>query len=46
LQIVDGLGGHIDEMLSQGRLDLALLFRDSESRGMSVIPLFDEEFPR
>ena len=44
LQIVDGLSGHIDEMLSQGQLDLALLFRDAESRGMSVIPLFDEEF--
>jgi LysR family transcriptional regulator, nitrogen assimilation regulatory protein len=44
LQIVDSLSGHIDEMLSQGQLDLALLFRDAESRGMSVIPLFDEEF--
>jgi LysR family nitrogen assimilation transcriptional regulator len=44
LQIVDSLSGHISEMLSQGRLDLAILFRDAESRGMSVIPLFDEEF--
>ena len=43
LQIVDGLSGRIGEMLSQGRLDLALLLRDTESRGMSVIPLFDEE---
>jgi LysR family nitrogen assimilation transcriptional regulator len=44
LQIVDSLSRHIDEMLFQGRLDLALLFRDAESCGMSVIPLFDEEF--
>ena len=43
LQIAEGLSGHISEMLSQGRLDLALLLRETESRGMSVIPLFDEE---
>jgi LysR family nitrogen assimilation transcriptional regulator len=42
LQILDSLSGHIGEMLSQGRLDLAILFRNAESHGISVIPLFDE----
>ena len=43
LQLFEGMSGYISEMLSNGRLDLALLFRDSETRGMSVIPVFDEE---
>ncbi|CAB3767607.1 LysR substrate-binding domain-containing protein [Paraburkholderia solisilvae] len=43
LQIVEGMSGSISEMLPNGRLDLALLFRDSETRGISVIPVFDEE---
>jgi LysR family nitrogen assimilation transcriptional regulator len=43
LQLFEGMSGYISEMLPNGRLDLALLFRDSETRGMSVIPVFDEE---
>jgi LysR family nitrogen assimilation transcriptional regulator len=43
LQIFESMSGYIGEMLPQGRLDLALLFRDTETRGMSIIPLFDEE---
>jgi LysR family nitrogen assimilation transcriptional regulator len=43
LQIFEGMSGSISEMLPNGRLDLALLFRDSETRGISVIPVFDEE---
>ncbi|GAB2924131.1 LysR substrate-binding domain-containing protein [Paraburkholderia jirisanensis] len=43
LQIFEGMSGYISEMLPNGRLDLALLFRDSETRGISVIPVFDEE---
>ena len=43
LQIFESMSGHISEMLPNGRLDLALLFRDSETRGISVIPVFDEE---
>lgn len=43
LQLFEGMSGSISEMLPNGRLDLALLFRDTETRGMSVIPVFDEE---
>src|ERR1700692_2693045 len=43
LQIVEGMSGYFGEMLPSGRIDLAVLFLDSEMRGMSVIPLFDEE---
>lgn len=43
LQLFEGMSGSIGEKLSNGRLDLALLFRDTETRGMTVIPLFDEE---
>lgn len=43
LQLFEGMSGYISELLSNGRLDLALLFRDTETRGMSVIPIFDEE---
>jgi LysR family nitrogen assimilation transcriptional regulator len=42
LQILESMSGYIGELLPNGRLDLALLFRDSETPGMSVIPVFDE----
>ncbi|MBN4665240.1 LysR family transcriptional regulator [Pandoraea nosoerga] len=43
LQIFESMSGYIGELLANGRLDLAMLFRDSETRGISVMPLFDEE---
>lgn len=43
LQIFESMSGYISEMLPDGRLDLAILFRDSQTHGMSVIPVFDEE---
>ncbi|VVE61849.1 LysR family transcriptional regulator [Pandoraea captiosa] len=42
LQIFESMSGYIGELLANGRLDLAMLFRDSETRGISVMPLFDE----
>jgi LysR family nitrogen assimilation transcriptional regulator len=42
LQIFESMSGYLGEMLPSGRIDLAILFRDTETRGMSVIPLFDE----
>ncbi|WP_048629470.1 LysR substrate-binding domain-containing protein, partial [Pandoraea apista] len=42
LQIFESMSGYIGELLANGRLDLAMLFRDSETRGVSVMPLFDE----
>lgn len=42
LQIFESMSGYITELLANGRLDLAILFRDTESLGVSVHPLFDE----
>ncbi len=43
LQIFESFSGYLSELLANSRLDLALLFRDSESRGVSLQPLFDED---
>jgi LysR family nitrogen assimilation transcriptional regulator len=43
LEIFESMSGYIGELLANGRLDLAVLFRDSETRGISVQPLFEEE---
>ena len=42
LQIFESMSGYITELLANGRLDLAILFRDTESLGVSLRPLFDE----
>jgi LysR family nitrogen assimilation transcriptional regulator len=42
LQIFESMSGYITELLANGRLDLAILFRDTESLGVSLHPLFDE----
>jgi LysR family nitrogen assimilation transcriptional regulator len=42
LQFFESMSGYITELLANGRLDLALLFRDSPTRGISLHPLFDE----
>jgi LysR family transcriptional regulator, nitrogen assimilation regulatory protein len=42
LQIVEGMSGFLAELMANGRLDMAILFRESETRGVSVYPLFQE----
>ncbi|WP_061133732.1 LysR substrate-binding domain-containing protein [Caballeronia fortuita] len=43
LQIFESMSGYITELLANGRLDLAILFRDTDSLGVSAHPLFDED---
>ncbi|SAK96228.1 LysR family transcriptional regulator [Caballeronia calidae] len=42
LQIFESMSGYLNELLANGRLDIAVLFRETETRGVSVIPLFNE----
>jgi LysR family nitrogen assimilation transcriptional regulator len=42
LHIVEGMSGHLAELMANGRLDMAILFREAETRGVSVHPLFEE----
>jgi LysR family nitrogen assimilation transcriptional regulator len=43
LRILEGMSGYVSELLADNRLDLALLFRDTETRGIAMQPLFDED---
>ncbi|MEW5889693.1 MAG: LysR substrate-binding domain-containing protein [Pseudomonadota bacterium] len=43
LQMFESMSGYLFELLANGRLDLAILFRDMETRGVSVLPLLDED---
>jgi len=42
LQIVEGMSGYLAELMANGRLDMAILFRETETRGVAVRLLFDE----
>ncbi|KVT58194.1 LysR family transcriptional regulator [Burkholderia ubonensis] len=42
LQYVESMSGFINELLANGRLDLAILFRESNTTGITAMPLFDE----
>lgn len=42
LQIFESMSGYLTELLANGRLDMAVLFRETETRGVSVTPLFNE----
>lgn len=42
LHIVEGMSGYLAELMANGRLDMAILFRDAETRGVSIQPLFEE----
>jgi LysR family transcriptional regulator, nitrogen assimilation regulatory protein len=42
LHIVEGMSGHLAELMANGRLDMGILFREAETRGVSVQPLFEE----
>jgi len=43
LQIFESMSGYISELLADNRLDLAILFRDTETRGIAMQTLFDED---
>lgn len=43
LQMFESESGYLTELLTHGRLDMAVLFRDTEARGLSVLPLLDED---
>jgi LysR family nitrogen assimilation transcriptional regulator len=43
LQLFESMSGYINELLANGRLDLAILFRDVNTAGITALPLFDEE---
>lgn len=42
LQIFESMSGYLGEQLANGRLDMAILFRETETRGIAVLPLFNE----
>lgn len=39
LNIVEGMSGVLAEQMASGQLDMAVLFRDTETRGIAVTPL-------
>ncbi len=43
LQLFESFSGYLNELLANGRLDMAILFRSSDAPGISVRPLFTEE---
>jgi LysR family nitrogen assimilation transcriptional regulator len=43
LQIFESMSGYITELLANGRLDLAILFRDSNTPGVNALPVFGED---
>ena len=43
LQIFESLSGYLSELLANGRLDLAVLFRDMETRSISLQTLVHEQ---
>lgn len=43
LQIFESMSGYVSEMLANGRLDLAVLFRAEDTRGSAAQYLFDEQ---
>jgi LysR family tcuABC transcriptional regulator len=43
LHIVEGMSGHLTQMLNARQIDLAILFNDKEAKRWSVIPLLQEK---
>ncbi|WP_321816300.1 MULTISPECIES: LysR substrate-binding domain-containing protein [unclassified Paraburkholderia] len=43
LQFFESMSGYLNELLANGRLDLAILFRDTPTPGISALPVLDEE---
>jgi LysR family transcriptional regulator, nitrogen assimilation regulatory protein len=42
LQFFESMSGYLNELLANGRLDLAILFRESDTPGITAIPVLDE----
>jgi LysR family nitrogen assimilation transcriptional regulator len=42
LELFESMSGYLVELLANSRLDMAVLFRDVETRGITVIPLMRE----
>jgi len=42
LQLFESMSGYLSELLANGRLDLGILFRESDSPGIAALPLLDE----
>ncbi|WP_109480271.1 LysR substrate-binding domain-containing protein [Paraburkholderia sp. C35] len=42
LQFFESMSGYLNELLANGRLDLAILFRESDTPGISALPVLDE----
>jgi LysR family nitrogen assimilation transcriptional regulator len=42
LQLFESMSGYLVELLANGRLDMAILFRETETRGVTVLPMFSE----
>lgn len=42
LQLFESMSGYLNELLANGRLDLAILFRGSDTPGITALPVFDE----
>ncbi|SDV47219.1 LysR substrate-binding domain-containing protein [Chitinasiproducens palmae] len=42
LQFFESMSGYLNELLANGRLDLAILFRESDTPGIGALPVFDE----
>ncbi|AQH01507.1 hypothetical protein A9R05_22080 [Burkholderia sp. KK1] len=42
LELFESMSGYLVELLANGRLDMAVLFRDVETTGITVIPLINE----
>jgi LysR family transcriptional regulator, nitrogen assimilation regulatory protein len=42
LHLFESLSGYLVELLANGRLDMAVLFRDTETSGVAIRPLFVE----
>jgi LysR family nitrogen assimilation transcriptional regulator len=42
LQFFESMSGYLNELLANGRLDLAILFRGSDTPGITALPVFDE----
>jgi LysR family transcriptional regulator, nitrogen assimilation regulatory protein len=43
LQFCESMSGYLNELLANGRLDLAILFRDTNTPGITAMPVLDEE---
>ena len=42
LQFFESMSGYLNELLANGRLDLAILFRESDTPGITALPVLDE----